>query len=266
MTGSDEPPPPGFHLTHQGPIAIIEIDRQDVLNALDSTTRRDLASSFRQLAADPDVGAVVLTGAGDRAFTVGQDLRESETLDTEVGRLWMETWVLLYESIAALPVPSVAILNGVAAGAGLQLGLLCDARVAASSARLGLREIDVGLPAITGFWLYASMIGRSRAIESILTGRLVAATEAQSMGLVDQVVAPADARGVGVELATRLARRPSGWARGVKAYLGDASRAAREDAYAAAARDQVAALASGVPQVLMGRFLGRRTNPITVEG
>jgi enoyl-CoA hydratase/carnithine racemase len=265
MTGGSGSPL-GFHVSRQGPVALIELDRQEVLNALDSTTRRELAGAFRQLAADQDIGAVVLTGAGDRAFTVGQDLRESETLDTEVGRLWMETWVALYEAISALPVASVAILNGVAAGAGLQLGLLCDVRVAASSARLGLREIDVGLPAITGFWLYATMVGRSRAIESILTGRLVSAIEAQDMGLVDRVVAPEDARSVGLELAAQLAGRPRSWTRGMKAYLAEASRAAREDACAAAARDQVAALASGVPQALMGRFLGRRTHTVTAEG
>ena len=247
----------GLEVRWYGSVAVVILDRPEVLNALDSPLRIRLARELMSLAQDPGLAALVLTGAGERAFCVGQDLREAEHLDDTTGRRWMETWVGLYEAILRVPVPTVALINGAAAGAGLQLGLLCDLRLASSSARLGLREIDVGLPAVTGFWLFSAILGRSRAIELVLTGRLMDAAEALESGMLHGIVDPSLLRKEGLTLAERLAAMPPGAMRATRAWLVEQTLPALHEASAAASRDQVAALESGEPQFLMTRFLAR---------
>lgn len=237
---------------------LVAIERTEVLNALDTRARVELAETLQAVGAAPGAAAVVLTGSGGRAFCVGQDLRESGGLDAAMARDWMRTWTDLYAAIADLPVPSVAVIDGVATGAGLQLGLLCDIRVASHAARMGLREVDVGLPAITGMWLLTEMLGRSRTLELILTGRLLDASEALRTGLVHHVVAPAAARDVGVGIAAAVAGRPTGALRATRRHLRELSRRAMDDACSAATRDQSAAIATGVPQRLMQQFLAAR--------
>ena len=207
---------------------------------------------------EPRTSAVVLTGAGGRAFCVGQDLREAGTLDAAVADAWMRTWTDLYFAIADLPVPSVAVIDGVATGAGFQLALLCDVRVASETSRSGLREVHVGLPAITGMWLLGEMLGRSRTLELILTGRLMDAPEALRVGLIHAVTAPAAALARGIDMATAIASRPPLALRATRRYLRELQRPSMDEATAAAIRGQGAAIATGVPQQLMRRFLADR--------
>jgi enoyl-CoA hydratase len=255
---SDGPEVPlGLRVAWHDAVVVVTIDRDEVLNALDSPLRVALAACLRDLARNPSARALVLTGAGQRAFTVGQDLREAEHLDAGSGRAWMATWVDLYEAIAGLPMPTVAALNGVAAGAGFQLGLLCDLRVASSTARFGLREVDVGLPAVTGFWLLAAMLGRSRATELVLSGRLMAADEALAQGLVHRVAEASDVLSQAIALAAGLASQPPLAMRATRGRLLEVTLPALREASQAAARYQVAAVETGVPQVLMSGFLAR---------
>lgn len=257
MTSDGPEVPLGLRVACHDSVVVVTIDREEVLNALDSPLRVALAALLRRLAMDATPRALVLTGAGQRAFTVGQDLREAEHLDAESGRAWMATWVDLYEAIASLPMPTVAALNGVAAGAGFQLGLLCDVRVASSTARFGLREVDVGLPAVTGFWLLASMLGRSRAIDLVLTGRMMEADEAFAHGLVHRVTEPSELEATSLALALRLASLPRLAMRATRDRMREATLPALREASQAAARYQVAAVETGVPQELMSGFLAR---------
>jgi enoyl-CoA hydratase/carnithine racemase len=236
-------------------IAVVTIERAEVMNALDSGARAALATVLEGISLASDIHGVVLTGAGHRAFTVGQDLRESGALGAAAGPAWMEEWVRLYRAIADLEVPSIAAMNGAAAGAGFQLGLLCDVRVAGTGARFGLREVDVGLPSITGLWLLALTVGRSRAVELILTGRLVGAAEALSIGLIHEVVEPDEVVPRAIERARAIAALPRNAVRATRRHLSELFGATLADACAAAARYQSDAIATGVPQALMAEFL-----------
>ncbi len=241
-----------------GHVAVVVIDRDEVLNALDATARSELAATIWRTGQDPRLRCLVLTGGGKRAFCVGQDLHEAGQLDERSGQRWMASWNGLYDAIAALPVPSLALIGGVAVGAGLQLGLLCDVRIASTDARLGLREVEIGLPAITGLWLLDAMVGRSVAAELILTGRLMGAAEARRLGLVRDVVASEDLRSSGLELAVSMANRPMDAMRRTREYLATLLGPGMHEAKAAAARDQVAAIRTDVPQSLMAAFLAER--------
>lgn len=263
------PPIEAIRLDRVGRIAVVTIDRPHVMNALDSGARAALAEMLEELKLVSDVGAVVLTGAGPRAFTVGQDLREAGALGAGAGPEWMAGWVRLYHAIADLEVPSVAAMNGAAAGAGFQLGLLCDLRVAASNARFGLREVDVGLPSVSGWWLLASMVGRSRAVELILSGRLVGASEALAIGLIHEVVEPDELWPRVIERAAGFAALPRHALRASKLQLTALFDAGLVDASAAASRYQTDAIETGVPQALMAAFLegrARRRRTATAAG
>jgi enoyl-CoA hydratase/carnithine racemase len=263
------PPTEAIRLHRAGPIAVVTIDRAHVMNALDSGARAALAAVLEELKVASDVGAVILTGEGPRAFTVGQDLREAGALGAGTGPEWMAGWVRLYRAIADLEVPSVAAMNGIAAGAGFQLALLCDVRIAASDARFGLREVDVGLPSVSGWWLLASMVGRSRAVELILSGRLVGATEALAIGLLHEVVEPDELWPRVIERAAEFAALPRHALRASKLQLTDLFDAGLADASAAASRYQTDAIETGVPQALMAAFLegrARRRSSATGAG
>ena len=170
----------------------------------------------------------------------------------------MAGWVRLYRALSDSEVPLVAAMNGVAVGAGLQLGLLCDLRVVGRTSRFGLREVDVGLPAISGLWLLASMLGRSRAIELIMTGRLVGASEAFSMGLVHEVVEPSEVLPQALAMANALASVQPAALRATKRRLRETFADGLRDASDAATRYQVEAVATGIPQQFMERFLAGR--------
>src|SRR5579862_3135667 len=168
----------GVDVHLDGAVLTITLDRPEVLNALER-------------AADPEVRAVVLTGAG-RGFCVGQDLSEFRGGARDVAERLRERFNPHVLAIRALEKPVLAALNGPAAGAGLSLALACDARIAADTATFVPAFIGVGLvPDTGGTWLAARLLGPARAFEWLTTNRRLTAAEAQQWGLVSEVV-PSD--------------------------------------------------------------------------
>jgi 2-(1,2-epoxy-1,2-dihydrophenyl)acetyl-CoA isomerase len=170
----------------------ITLDRPDALNALDDPMKEALAGAPGEAAEDPGVRAVALTGAG-RAFCVGQDLRELED-DYREGRApdFADELERHYEPIcrllAEMPKPTVAVVNGVAAGAGVSLALACDLRLASSAARWRLAFAGIGLvPDAGSTWHLPRLVGLSRAMEMALLGDWVDADQALAFGLVNRV-------------------------------------------------------------------------------
>ena len=188
-------------------VATVRLNRPEALNAISGEVANELAGAILQAAATPEAWAVVLTAAGDRAFCVGADLKERNRLD-DAG--WLRNRILmrsLFESLRALPQPSIAAVFGHALGGGFELALSCDLIVSAEDALFGLPEVRVGIvPGGGGTQLLARAIGAARAKELIFTGRRITAVEALDMGLVSRVVEREALEASTMELAREICR------------------------------------------------------------
>ena len=156
----------------RGQVALIELDNQP-LNLVTGAMMEQLDAALTALADDAEVRAVVVAGAGERAFCAGSDVKEFEGLAGRVaqGKLLYEKFV--YRKLAELPVPTIAAIDGDALGGGLELALCCDLRVAAEGARLGMPEVRLGvLPGSGGTQRLPAVVGPARAKELILVGEL----------------------------------------------------------------------------------------------
>jgi enoyl-CoA hydratase/carnithine racemase len=247
----------------------LTLDRPARLNALNGAARIELASALETASDDPEIGAVVLTGRGDRAFCAGQDLTESAALEADDADRWMDTWRRFFDAVGACRKPLVAAINGTAAGAGLQLALMADLRVGVPDARLLMAEVNVGLPAIVGSHLLEVHLGQSRMRDLVLTGRAVSCREAAAWGLIHGLSAPETLAATAGALAETLAAKPPVALDLTLSFLRRLSRTALADAEAAAVRYQAEAVATGAPQAEMQRFLAarsaRRTRPAPEE-
>lgn len=235
-------------------IGVLTLDRPDRLNAWHAPMRRELVAALRGINADQRVGAVILTGAGERAFSAGQDLAETEQFDAARAQVWIDEFEALYETIRALDKPIVAALNGVAAGSGFQVALLCDVRVAHPEVEMGQTEVNSGIPSITGPWIMAERMGLSRTVELALTGRLMSTDEARQAGLLHYVVPREQVLPKALELARHLASQPPGAIRLTKRRFREVTESAFRDAFAAARVIDFEAWGTGEPQAMMAEF------------
>ena len=171
-------------------LATVTINRPEVRNALNAQVLADMRAALARLRTDDEVGAVVFTGAGDKAFVAGADINQLRHYTIESGLV--SEMQRLYDEVEAFEKPTIAAVNGFALGGGCELAMACDIRIAAEHARFGLPETTLSvLPAAGGTQRLARLVGTGRAIELILTGRFVDAAEALAVGLVTSVV-PAD--------------------------------------------------------------------------
>lgn len=185
-----------------GQIAWVTINRPDRMNALAKATFEKLVHVSLALDQDPAVRVVIYTGAGTRAFSAGVDLKEVH-VETEMQAPMGGPARNLNEVVLEMSKPTIAAVNGVAAGGGCELALACDIRLAAATARFGLPEARVGLGANFGSVLLPQLIPRGLALEALYTGNLWTAQEAYRLGLVNRVVEPDDL----TEHVTCLAQR-----------------------------------------------------------
>jgi len=180
-------------LDAQGGIARVTINRPKVLNALNEATVRELRAAFAALKADPDVGVVILTGSGDRAFVAGADINELAVMTPLQGEASSKLGQATLREIELLGKPVIAALNGFALGGGCELALACHMRFMAATARIGLPEVGLGIiPGYGGTQRLPRIVGLGHALELITTARVVDAQEALRIGLVNHVLAPAD--------------------------------------------------------------------------
>lgn len=203
-------------------VATITLDRPDALNALTVELKLALLDALQRAADDEAVRAVVLTGAG-RAFCVGQDLREHadslEAGDTDLNTV-RDHYNPIVTTLANLPKPVVAAVNGMAAGAGASLTFACDFRILADSAKVLMAFTGIGLGPDTGAsWTLQRLVGYGRATALLMLSEPVNAEQALEMGLVNAVVPAADVLATATELATRLAAGPTVAYAGVKRAL-----------------------------------------------
>ena len=197
-------------LERDGPIYTLTINRPERMNAIGIETVHELMQGLAQVGADADARVLVITGAGDRAFSAGADVadmvRRSAPEAAAIVRLYLD-YIM---AIRNLPVPVIARVNGVAAGGGCCTALACDLRVASEQARFGFVFVNAGLTgADMGATYYLPrLVGFGRACELLLTGAIIDAREAERIGLVNQVVPHDELDGATAELAQKLAAGP----------------------------------------------------------
>ena len=189
-----------------GRVATVTLDRPEALNAISTELAVALAEAVEPLATDPGVRAVVLTGAGERAFCVGADLKQRAGFDDHGWFVQREAFRRGFAAVRRCPLPTVAAVRGFALGGGTELALACDLVVAAEDATFGLPEVRLGLvPAGGGTQLLVRRVGRSAARDLVLTGRRVGAEEARQLGLADRVVPRAEVLATATALAAEIA-------------------------------------------------------------
>jgi 2-(1,2-epoxy-1,2-dihydrophenyl)acetyl-CoA isomerase len=193
-------------------IGTITLNRPEKLNAFAGTMREDLLQSLRSLETNDACRVVVITGAG-RGFSAGGDVESMAGLqkDRDLGafRKLLDAGQAIVVQIAEMTKPVIASLNGIAAGAGCNLALACDYRIASDQAKLSESFVKIGLhPDWGGTWLLPRLVGRSRAFELMVTGRMVEAEEALAIGMVDKVVPAADLAVETQKLASAMAAGP----------------------------------------------------------
>jgi len=170
-------------------VALVRLNRPEVLNALNSEVMRDLVSQLRVLDRDPDVGCFVLTGSS-KAFAAGADIKEMQ--QKSYMEMFHDDFFAGWEGFAALRTPRIAAVSGYALGGGCELAMMCDMIFAADTAKFGQPEIKLGvIPGMGGSQRLTKLIGRAKAMDLILTGRMMGAEEAERSGLVARVI-PAD--------------------------------------------------------------------------
>jgi enoyl-CoA hydratase len=174
-------------------IATIELDRPKVLNALNAATFAELDSAIDELAADNAVRVVLLTGAGERAFAAGADIRELDAVGVGEGKAFALRGQAVFRKIETLGKPVIACIRGFALGGGCELAMACTLRVAADDAKFGQPEVKLGvIPGYGGTQRLPRLVGRGTALKMLLTGAIIDAHEALRIGLVDEVVSAAE--------------------------------------------------------------------------
>ncbi|TDD72940.1 enoyl-CoA hydratase [Jiangella aurantiaca] len=182
------------------------LDRPEAHNALSTDHARQLAAATAEVAADPAARAVVLSSSAPKAFCVGADLKERNTIDDDGLRAQRVVFRAMFTGLVELPVPTVAAVHGYALGGGLELALSCDLIVADETAVVGLPEVSVGvIPGGGGTQLLTRRLGWSRAADLIFTARRLDADEAYRLGLADRLVPAGSARAAALELAAAVA-------------------------------------------------------------
>lgn len=177
-------------LEKTGHVAVMTISRPEALNALDSSVLGDIAATAEKVRNDEDIRVLVVTGEG-KAFVAGADIGEMKSLNADEGRAFGLKGQAALTAIEELPIPVIAAVNGFALGGGCELSLCADIRIASEKAKFGQPEVGLGItPGFGGTQRLPRVIGLSKAMELILTGRMIKADEALSIGLVDKVVPP----------------------------------------------------------------------------
>lgn len=245
----------------QDGVAVVWLNRPAVMNAVDAQLRRALTKQLAELDTDESVRAIVLTGAGERAFCGGQDLDESATIDTGNLAAWLNRQHAMYQAVRDVEKPLVAAINGTAVGAGFQIALMCDLRVAHPTLRMGQPEVKAGLASIVGSYLMSLQIGHSLNQQLSLTGELITGERAHALGLVNDLVAPEQVLPRAIERARALADLPGAALRTTKQRFRERTQPGFDEACSAGIRYQLECYSTGEPQRVMREFLARRDAP-----
>lgn len=191
-------------------ILFVTIDRPKVLNALNAQTIGEIDRVFAEAGDDPSVKVIILTGGGEKAFVAGADINELATMTPLSGKAVAEKGQRTLDRIERSSKPVIAAINGFALGGGCEIALACHIRIASEKASLGLPEVTLGIiPGYGGTQRLSRLVGKGKALEMILTGDRISASDAERIGLVNKVVSPDQLLAAAEEMAKKIASRSS---------------------------------------------------------
>ncbi|WP_022852260.1 enoyl-CoA hydratase/isomerase family protein [Limisalsivibrio acetivorans] len=189
-------------------VAVVTINRPKAMNSIDPDTISALGEAVADLAVDPDVSVIILTGAGEKAFVAGGDIKGMTELDGMGGREMALDAQSVFNLVEKCPKPVIAAINGYALGGGCELALCCDIRLAAKSAKIGQPEVNLGIiPGFGGTQRLPRLVGRGLASEMIFTGEMVTAEYAERIGLVNHVYEDGELMDKALEMAVKIAEK-----------------------------------------------------------
>ncbi|HZW81910.1 MAG TPA: short-chain-enoyl-CoA hydratase [Candidatus Deferrimicrobium sp.] len=192
-------------IERDGGVAIVTINRPKALNALNSEVLSELQQLFTEFATDKELGAVVITGSGEKSFVAGADITQMKEFNPIEGRNFGMLGQACFNKVENLPQPVIAAVNGFALGGGCELAMACDIRVAGENAKFGQPEVGLGVTAgFGGTQRLPRLVGRGKAKELLFTGDIIGAQEALEIGLVDRVVPAAEVKTYALELAKKI--------------------------------------------------------------
>nr|VFJ89033.1 MAG: enoyl-CoA hydratase [Candidatus Kentron sp. LFY] len=187
-------------------IYLITVNRPKVLNALNAKTVSELESAIQEVGADKSARALLITGAGEKAFVAGGDIAEMQDLDAMQAKAFGQQGLRVLRSLEQLPVPTIAVINGFCLGGGNELAMACDWMLASDKALFGQPEVNLGVtPGFGGTQRLTRRVGTAMAIEMITTGRNVKADEAKAIGLVNHVYPAEELTGEAMKMAKSIA-------------------------------------------------------------
>ncbi len=243
----------------QDGIGILTLDRPETMNAWHQPMRLEVSDALKKFNGDAKVKAIIIVGGGDRAWSAGQDLAETMVIKGgEEGVAWANQWVDFYDTLRRIEKGVVAALNGVAAGSAYQYAMMCDVRVGHVGSRMGQPEINSGITSTTGPWIMYDRIGRSRAIELTLRGRMMMGDEAHEIGLIHYLVPQNQVMAKAMEVAKALASKAPLAMKLTKQWFREMTEAGFRETVEANKRISAENYASGEPQAAMAEFFAER--------
>src|SRR5262245_43699399 len=242
-----------------GRIAVVTVDNQRRLNCLATPAIVSLAEAFARLGSDDELRAVVITGAGDRAFIGGADLNELGGLCADSARLYITRLHQACAAIRECPVPVIARVNGFCLGAGLEVAASCDMRVAADTAQFGMPEVVMGIPSVIEAALLPGLIGWGKTREMLLTGAMYSAADALAIGFAQKVVPAADLDAAVNQWVEQIFRATPKAVRSQKALMNRWERVSIDEAIYAGIDALSEAYTTGEPQAAIAAFFANKT-------
>ena len=196
-------------IERKGKIGLVTVNRPKQMNSMNSETRSELASAFADLGKDSTISVIILTGAPGKAFIAGADIKEFLERDMSNQEALEEDWIVT-KVISNLSKPVIAMMDGFCLGGGLEIAMACDLRIASDRTKLGQPEINLGIiPGAGGTQRLTRLIGEGRAMEMILTGRMITAEEACNYGILNFTYAAEELEAKTMEIANTIAEKSS---------------------------------------------------------
>jgi enoyl-CoA hydratase len=247
----------GIIFEEKNKIGIITLSKERVLNAWNKEMRTTICQIFKKIKKQKKIKAVIIKGAGEKAFCAGQDLNELKDFKSSQIDSWIDEFKNVYSAIRSSEIPTIACINGAAVGSGFQLALLTDIRVSHKDVKLGQVEINSGIVSVTGPWIIQKVLGLSTSIELSLTGKLINGQEAFKRGIIHHLTKKNNTMQLSLKIAKELSEKPVNAMVLTKKRFWETFKVGMNEAFESAKRYHKISFKSGEPQKKTKKFLNK---------